>query len=163
MYQTPIDHTALNNLESITRLIHTIMWDSLGVLLKMCDTLELYWFKHPLHYPWGITRPIDVNSLLQPPTVCAGPFIQLSVYLSPSLPLYSLSIYSLANEEDIDRPDRGHPCGIAEPGAVRWLGVARCMWSCFCFVSLCFVFFSIATCGNKPSTSIRHDSSRRRY
>lgn len=146
MYQIPVDHTALCNLESITRSIDTIMWDSLGVLLKMCDTLELYWFKHPLHYPWGITRPIDVNSLLQPPTVCGGPFIQLSICsclcisLFLSLPLYSLSIYSLANEEDIDSPDRGHPCGIAEPGAVLWLGVVHVELFLFCFAVLCFLF-----------------------
>lgn len=142
MYQCAVDHAAPSNLESITRSIDAIMWDSLGVLLKMCDTLDLYRFRHPLHCPWGITRPIDVNSLHQPPTVCDGPFIQLPVYvyLSLFLLLYLLSIYSPANEEDIDRPDRGHPCGIAEPGAVRRVGVVHVELFLFCFAMLCFLF-----------------------
>lgn len=87
MYQCAVDHAAQSNLESITRLIDAIVWDSLGVLLKMCDTLDLYRFRHPLHCPWGITRPIDVNSLHQPPTVCDGPFIHLAVYVYLSLSL----------------------------------------------------------------------------
>lgn len=85
MYQCAVDHAAPSNLESITRSIDAIVWDSLGVLLKMCDTLDLYRFRHPLHCPWGITRPIDVNSLHQPPTVCDGPFIHLPVYVYLSL------------------------------------------------------------------------------
>lgn len=145
MYQCAVDHAAPSNLESITRSIDAIVWDSLGVLLKMCDTLDLYRFRHPLHYPWGITRPIDVNSLHQPPTVCDGPFIHLPVYvylsLSLSLLQYLLSIYSPANEEDIDRPARGHPCGIAEPGAVRLVGVVvHVELFLFCFAMLCFLF-----------------------
>jgi len=55
-----------------------------------------------------------------------------------------MSIYSLVNEEDIDRPGRGQPCGIVKLGRIVFVFISFVL---FCFPLLLALQHVAINCG----------------